>query len=245
MVTLGRPPTHGKVPTGLTNLSQEFGGASYWLKVDESHFHSHSNIIPSADVSFDAPKSETLDNDESNNLYLDPHNGGISLIPKFYKFKKVENFPSISFHSPPFTSNTIPTRTSHSIKTNYPESATTEHKRGRHISPENEPKKIKRILANRESAQRSRMKKLEYIAQLERTVDALRAEVSILSPQVVCHEQQRNFLKLENNAIKQKISSFMNENAFKDAEFQVLKDEKERLWQLYLRNMQQNKQHKP
>ena len=43
---------------------------------------------------------------------------------------------------------------------------------------------MKRILANRQSAQRSQVRKLQYILELERSVNALQTEVSTLSPQV-------------------------------------------------------------
>jgi hypothetical protein len=43
--------------------------------------------------------------------------------------------------------------------------------------PELDPKRAKRILANRQSAQRSRMRKLQYISELEKSVTRLQVRV--------------------------------------------------------------------
>ncbi|XP_006846848.2 basic leucine zipper 2, partial [Amborella trichopoda] len=42
-----------------------------------------------------------------------------------------------------------------------------------------DPKRMKRILANRQSAQRSRVRKLQYISELERSVNALQVNASL------------------------------------------------------------------
>jgi hypothetical protein len=52
------------------------------------------------------------------------------------------------------------------------------------LDPNIDPKRVERILANRQSAQRSRVRKLQYISEIERSVNALQTEVSTLSPQV-------------------------------------------------------------
>eukprot|EP00951_Prasinocladus_malaysianus_P014097 scaffold107259_cov46-Prasinocladus_malaysianus.AAC.1 len=46
-----------------------------------------------------------------------------------------------------------------------------------------DPKKAKRIMANRQSAQRSRMRKLQYTSDLEKSVSRLHTEISQLNPQ--------------------------------------------------------------
>mmetsp|Transcript_20737 Transcript_20737/g.28709 ORF Transcript_20737/g.28709 Transcript_20737/m.28709 type:complete len:281 (-) Transcript_20737:74-916(-) len=47
-----------------------------------------------------------------------------------------------------------------------------------------DPKRAKRILANRQSAQRSRMRKLRYISELEKNVSKLHREVDELGPRL-------------------------------------------------------------
>ncbi|KAH7405349.1 hypothetical protein KP509_15G067000 [Ceratopteris richardii] len=96
-----------------------------------------------------------------------------------------------------------------------------------------DPKRAKRILANRQSAQRSRVRKLHYIAELERTVAVLQEEVSVLSPQVTYLDRHRALLNVDNSAMRQRIAILAQEKLFKDAHNEVLKSEVYRLRQLY------------
>lgn len=103
-----------------------------------------------------------------------------------------------------------------------------------------DPKRAKRILANRQSAQRSRVRKLQYISELERTVNVLQDEVSALSPQVTYLDRHRILLNVDNSAMKQRIAALTQEKLFKDAHNEALKSELHRLRQLY--QQQQQKQ---
>ncbi|CAL0322583.1 unnamed protein product [Lupinus luteus] len=96
-----------------------------------------------------------------------------------------------------------------------------------------DPKKVKRILANRQSAQRSRVRKLQYISELERSVTSLQAEVSALSPRVAFLDHQRLLLTVDNSALKQRIAALGQDKIFKDAHQEALKREIERLRQVY------------
>ncbi|KAF3794430.1 Basic leucine zipper 61 [Nymphaea thermarum] len=122
--------------------------------------------------------------------------------------------------------------------------------------PNIDPKRVKRILANRQSAQRSRVRKLHYIAELEKSVNALQAcssfldlfftgfscenpilvaetEVSTLSPQVAYLDHQRLLLNVDNGALKQRIAALAQDKIFKDAHSEALKKEVQRLRHLY------------
>lgn len=105
-----------------------------------------------------------------------------------------------------------------------------------------DPKRVKRILANRQSAQRSRVRKLQYISELERSVTSLQAEVSVLSPRVAFLDHQRLLLNVDNSALKQRIAALAQDKIFKDAHQDALKREIERLRQVYhhqnLKNME-------
>ncbi|CAA2954157.1 basic leucine zipper 61-like [Olea europaea subsp. europaea] len=79
-----------------------------------------------------------------------------------------------------------------------------------------DPKRIKRILANRQSAQRSRVRKLQYISELERSVNTLQAEVSVLSPRVAFLDHQRLVLNVDNSVLKQRIAALAQDKLFKD-----------------------------
>uniref|UniRef100_K7LWF5 BZIP domain-containing protein n=1 Tax=Glycine max TaxID=3847 RepID=K7LWF5_SOYBN len=89
------------------------------------------------------------------------------------------------------------------------------------------------ILANRQSAQRSRVRKLQYISELERSVTTLQTEVSALSPRVAFLDHQRLILNVDNSALKQRIAALAQDKIFKDAHQEALKKEIERLRQIY------------
>ncbi|GMH25561.1 hypothetical protein Nepgr_027404 [Nepenthes gracilis] len=80
-----------------------------------------------------------------------------------------------------------------------------------------DPKRVKRILANRQSAQRSRVRKLQYISELERSVTTLQSEVSALSPRVAFLDHHRLVLNVDNGALKQRIAALAQDKIFKDA----------------------------
>ncbi|MCO5551248.1 hypothetical protein L7F22_004746 [Adiantum nelumboides] len=98
--------------------------------------------------------------------------------------------------------------------------------------------------AKRQSAQRSRVRKLQYIAELERIVNAL--QVSSLSPQVLLFQHQRTLLNMDNAALKQKIALCMREKSIKDSQNETLSTEVQRLQSLYelqlLHDLQRQKQ---
>ncbi|KAI7734269.1 hypothetical protein M8C21_016551 [Ambrosia artemisiifolia] len=104
-----------------------------------------------------------------------------------------------------------------------------------------DPKRIKRILANRQSAQRSRVRKLQYISELERSVNSLQAEVSVLSPRVAYLDHQRLVLNVDNSVLKQRIAALSQDKIFKDAHQEALKAEIERLKQMYYQQTMQKK----
>ncbi|XP_042444829.1 basic leucine zipper 61-like [Zingiber officinale] len=99
--------------------------------------------------------------------------------------------------------------------------------------PAVDPKRVKRILANRQSAQRSRVRKLQYISELERSVTSLQNEVSALSPRVAFLDHQRSILTMGNSHLKQRIAALAQDRIFKDAHQEALKKEIERLRQVY------------
>ncbi|KAL0443576.1 UNVERIFIED_CONTAM: Basic leucine zipper 34 [Sesamum latifolium] len=92
---------------------------------------------------------------------------------------------------------------------------------------------LERILANRQSAQRSRVRKLQYISELERSVTTLQTEVSALSPRVAFLDHQRLLLNVDNSALKQRIAALAQDKIFKDAHQEALKKEIERLRKIY------------
>uniref|UniRef100_A0A803NUH8 Uncharacterized protein n=1 Tax=Cannabis sativa TaxID=3483 RepID=A0A803NUH8_CANSA len=83
--------------------------------------------------------------------------------------------------------------------------------------------------AKRHPGQRSRIRKLQYIAELERTVDVLQTLESDLAVRVSSLLQQRVALSMENNKLKQQLARVRKEKLIVDGEYQVLKKEAKRL----------------
>ncbi|KAJ4704375.1 Basic-leucine zipper transcription factor family protein [Melia azedarach] len=89
-----------------------------------------------------------------------------------------------------------------------------------------DPKRVKRLLANRASAQRSRLRRLEYIDKLKKEIDIEEARLSALSPQISHYETQYKLLKMKNYEMKEKVEALENAKAAKEAEFQALMEER-------------------
>lgn len=81
----------------------------------------------------------------------------------------------------------------------------------------------------RRSGQRSRVRKLQYIAELERTVDSLQNIGADLAVRVSSLFQLHNALSMENKQLRVQISSLQRAKLIKDGQTQALKNEAERL----------------
>ncbi|VVA94128.1 unnamed protein product [Arabis nemorensis] len=97
--------------------------------------------------------------------------------------------------------------------------------------------------AKQQFAQRSRVRKLQYISELERNVQALQAEGSKVSAELDFLNQRNLILSMENKALKQRLESIAQEKLIKQLEQEVLEKEIGRLRVLY--QQQQQKTHKP
>lgn len=87
-------------------------------------------------------------------------------------------------------------------------------------------------------AQRSRVRKLQYIAELERNVQALQAEGSEVSAELEFLNQQNLILSMENKALKQRLENISQEQVIKYLEHEVLEREIGRLRALYQQQQQ-------
>lgn len=100
--------------------------------------------------------------------------------------------------------------------------------------------------AKQQFAQRSRVRKLQYIAELERNVQALSAEGSEVSAELEFLNQQSLILSMENKALKQRLESLAQEQAIKYLEQEVLEREIARLRTMFQQQQQpQNQQPQP
>ncbi|KAK6146314.1 hypothetical protein DH2020_020183 [Rehmannia glutinosa] len=70
-----------------------------------------------------------------------------------------------------------------------------------------DPKRAKRIWANRQSAARSKERKMRYIAELERKVQTLQTEATSLSAQLTLLQRDTNGLTAENSELKLRLQT--------------------------------------
>lgn len=92
-----------------------------------------------------------------------------------------------------------------------------------------DPKRAKRILANRQSAARSKERKMRYIAELERKVQALQTEATTLSAQLAIMQNDTTVLTAENNELKYQLQNLEQQTHLSSALNLALKEEVQRL----------------
>nr|GEW51831.1 basic leucine zipper 6 [Tanacetum cinerariifolium] len=81
----------------------------------------------------------------------------------------------------------------------------------------------------RHSAQRSRVRKLQYIAELERTVENFQNIVSDLAVRVDSMGKQHVYLSVENKQLKQQLARMQQEKFVKERQYNCMRNEVERL----------------
>ncbi|CAA6654625.1 unnamed protein product [Spirodela intermedia] len=92
-----------------------------------------------------------------------------------------------------------------------------------------DPKRAKRILANRQSAARSKERKARYISELEQKVQALQTEATTLSAQLTLYQRDTFGLTSENAELKIRFQAMEQQALLSDALNEALKKEVERL----------------
>ncbi|KAF9595737.1 hypothetical protein IFM89_003479 [Coptis chinensis] len=92
-----------------------------------------------------------------------------------------------------------------------------------------DPKRAKRILANRQSAARSKERKARYILELERKVQTLQTEATTLSAQLTLYQRDTSSLAAENTELKLRLQAMEQQAQLRDALNEALKQEVEGL----------------
>ncbi|OIV98067.1 hypothetical protein TanjilG_09560 [Lupinus angustifolius] len=92
-----------------------------------------------------------------------------------------------------------------------------------------DPKRAKRILANRQSAARSKERKAGYVLELERKIQTLQTEATTLSAQLNLFQRDTNGLCSENTELKLRLQSMEQQAKLCDALNEALKKEVDRL----------------
>ncbi|KAI4342255.1 hypothetical protein MLD38_026898 [Melastoma candidum] len=106
------------------------------------------------------------------------------------------------------------------------------------ISHAKQPSETDTKRAKQQFAQRSRVRKLQYIAELEKNVQALQAEGSEVSAELEFLNQQNLILSMENKSLKLRLENVAQEQMIKYLEHEVLERELGRLRALH--QQQQN-----
>ncbi|KAE8714479.1 putative transcription factor PosF21 [Hibiscus syriacus] len=88
-----------------------------------------------------------------------------------------------------------------------------------------DPKRAKRIWANRQSAARSKERKMRYIAELERKVQTLQTEATSLSAQLALLQRDTNGMTAENSELKLRLQTMEQQVHLQDALNDALKEE--------------------
>ncbi|KAJ6991446.1 probable transcription factor PosF21 [Populus alba] len=88
-----------------------------------------------------------------------------------------------------------------------------------------DPKRAKRIWANRQSAARSKERKMRYIAELERKMQTLQTEATSLSAQLTLLQRDTNSLTAENSELKLRLQTMEQQVHLQDALNDALKEE--------------------
>ncbi|KAK4434593.1 bZIP transcription factor 18 [Sesamum alatum] len=105
-----------------------------------------------------------------------------------------------------------------------------------------DPKRAKRILANRQSAARSKERKLHYISELEHKVQTLQTEATALSAQITIMQKDHAELINQNNELKFRIQAMEQQAQLRDALHEKLTSEVQRL---KLANMELREEGRP
>jgi regulator of replication initiation timing len=92
-----------------------------------------------------------------------------------------------------------------------------------------DPKRAKRILANRQSAARSKERKIRYTGELERKVQTLQNEATTLSAQVTMLQRGTSDLNIENKHLKLRLQALEQQAELRDALNEALREELNRL----------------
>ncbi|KAL0458681.1 UNVERIFIED_CONTAM: hypothetical protein Slati_0495300 [Sesamum latifolium] len=95
-----------------------------------------------------------------------------------------------------------------------------ELKHGRRLDPNMDKKKLRRTISNRLSAQRSRIKKAQYINKMEKMVTDLEELISVLIPQIESYKEKRKQLLLQNDSLQNLVELHLNEAKLREFELE-------------------------
>ncbi|PWZ05906.1 Transcription factor RF2a [Zea mays] len=92
-----------------------------------------------------------------------------------------------------------------------------------------DPKRAKRVLANRQSAARSKERKMRYIAELEQKVQILQTEATALSAHLTLLQRDSAGIATQNNELQFRLQAMAQQAQLRDALNEALTAEVQRL----------------
>ncbi|XP_040873720.1 basic leucine zipper 6-like [Glycine max] len=105
-----------------------------------------------------------------------------------------------------------------------------------------DPKRLRRIMANRVSSKRYRLKKLDRMDQLEKQIKVIRQHISNFRRQIREAKKKQQLLRMEQHHLKFRIATFHDEKIVREAEIGKNREEVKRLRELHINQLQANAQ---
>ncbi|KAH0776795.1 hypothetical protein KY290_008206 [Solanum tuberosum] len=100
------------------------------------------------------------------------------------------------------------------------------------IDPNVDLNKLRRRMSNRLSAQRARMRKVEYTTKLEKEVKHLQDTIALMRPIMENAKDSKKKLQLENKILQQQLDCLSNKSNLRAVQTEELKVELKRLKEL-------------
>ncbi|KAI4318305.1 hypothetical protein L6164_026092 [Bauhinia variegata] len=107
------------------------------------------------------------------------------------------------------------------------------------FNPDMDPKKLRQIISNRESANRSRLRRIKLMTDLECKAKKLQDQITSLHPQIEIYTNQKNFLIQEQSSLKQEMANCEKESKLKEAELEKNKAEVHKLRELHRKQQEE------
>lgn len=242
-------PASGELPDNLNGAQEDSGGSSVKQKnlKDGDQFTSSDeadsevnefNIMKRSNSGVGYEDNKRSGGQGDGNQYRSRHSRSISMdsiMSKMHTFSEdLEQEPSQGRNVRHSHSNSMDGSTNFNVEFGNGEFSASEMKKI--MASEKlaelatvDPKRVKRILANRQSAARSKERKMRYISELERKVQTLQTEATTLSAQLTLLQRDSAGLGSQNHELKLRLQAMEQQAQLRDALNEALGEEVQRL----------------
>ncbi|MCD7462313.1 hypothetical protein HAX54_048221 [Datura stramonium] len=104
--------------------------------------------------------------------------------------------------------------------------------RKENVGPNVDPKKLRRTISNRLSAQRLKLKRSRYVTELEQKIQDLQNTIALVAPQIETMKGNQKMLQLENEMLQNQLDIITERSNLRTAQTEELKLELKRLKEL-------------